>query len=185
MKTILKQIASIIFIAAILFILFVVVSRGQPAEDIVAAGGTFILQKTVTASGGTDKQMQPLGENGTTGQAIAGHRSTGSQYTLYSGFWTPEDLAPTAAMATVSGRIATAEGAGITNVIVTLTSPSGTTRSTRSTTFGNYQFADVEVGGTYFITVSSRRFTFAQPTQVRTVMDNVSDVDFIANAINP
>lgn len=182
MRRIINAVFPVMILAIFLFLLFVVLTRAQDPE-IVASGGSFVLQKAIVAGGGTEKQALPISENGTTGQSVAGHRSTGASYILFSGFWTPNTLAPTAAMVLVGGRVTTADGRGITNVIVTLTSPSGEVRSARSTAFGYYQFNDVVVGSAYLISVSSRRFTFSQPTQVRTVMDNISDVDFVADAI--
>src|SRR5687768_978823 len=76
--------------------------------EIVASGGAFTLEKVVAAGGGTKKDAAPFNENGTTGQAAAGIRSTGGGFALYSGFWTPDSLAPTAASAVVGGRVLTA-----------------------------------------------------------------------------
>jgi uncharacterized delta-60 repeat protein len=89
-------------------------------------------------------------------------------------------LVPTAADATVSGRVLTSTGAGIRSVQVTITFPNGETRSTLSTTFGNYRFSEIPVGAAYVISVSARKYAFTQPTQIRLVQDDLQDVDFIA-----
>lgn len=173
------------FILSILLIsLFAFGARAQKAEtapEIIASGGAFALEKAVTAGGGSGKQSGALSENGTTGQTVAGVRSTGGNFSLYSGFWTPDDLAPTASSVVVGGRIFTAGGLGIRNVQVTITFPSGEIRTTLSSAFGYYRFAEIPAGDIYTISVAAKKYTFGNPTQVRTVQDDLQDVDFIAN----
>ena len=153
----------------------------QQTPEIIATGGAFTLEKAVTAGGGLPKQAAPISENGTSGQPLAGVRSTGGGFSLYSGFWTPDALAPTAANVVIGGRVLTASGAGIRNVQITITFPSGEMRTSTSSTFGYYRFADIPAGRIYVITVAAKKYTFAQPTQVRTVQDDIQDIDFIAN----
>lgn len=86
---------------------------------------------------------------------------------------------PTAANVSVGGRVAAANGYGIRNVIVSLIDADGTTRTARTSTFGYYNFDEVPVG-TIIVSVASKRFTFADPTQVLSVSENVGDVDFTA-----
>jgi hypothetical protein len=78
----------------------------------------------------------------------------------------------------VSGRVF-AEGGGLRNAIVTITDSQGVTRSTRTSSFGNYSFTGVEVGRDYVISVAGKGYTF-QPRLV-TVNDNVADLDFTAD----
>jgi len=89
-------------------------------------------------------------------------------------------LAPTAAGATVAGRVLTASGSGIRNVVIRLTDSTGQSRTTRTGSFGYYSFEDVTVGQTYVVSLAAKRFTFANPTQVITVNDNIGDLDFTA-----
>ena len=85
---------------------------------------------------------------------------------------------PTAAGVDVSGRVlSSAEGRGLRNAMVTLTDQSGVARTTLTSSRGNYQFADVEAGGTYVISVRSRRFSFSP--RVLQITDNISDLDFV------
>lgn len=83
---------------------------------------------------------------------------------------------PTAAGASVSGRVLSGEGRGITNALVTMTDPEGVTRSVSTTRSGAFTFENVEAGKTYVISVRSRRFTFSPRTV--TVNDNVADLEF-------
>jgi hypothetical protein len=84
----------------------------------------------------------------------------------------------TAADVSVSGRVTTAEGRGVRGAVVTLTNGNGEVRNVSAGSRGNYRFDDVEPGQTYVVAVRSRRFTFA--TQVLSINDNLSDIDFVA-----
>jgi hypothetical protein len=141
-----------------------------------------VLEKAVTAGGGLAKQGASFSEHGTTGQSIAGIKSSGGQFSLYSGFWTPEAFAPTAAEIVAGGRIKTASGKGIQNVTITVTFPSGEIRTTVSTAFGYYRFSDIPAGNTYLFSVAAKHYQFTQSTQVRSITDDVQDIDFIADA---
>ncbi len=78
----------------------------------------------------------------------------------------------------VSGRLFTPIGAGLTKAVVVLTGPS-TNRTALSSSFGNFLFTDLVVGQTYTISVSSKRFTFT-PRMVP-VNDYMTDVDLVAS----
>ena len=83
---------------------------------------------------------------------------------------------------TLAGQVKTADGKGIRNVTLTLTG--GNLRepvSTRTTTFGAYQFSGIQSGQTYILTVNGKRYTFDQPTRIVEVLEDISDADFVAN----
>jgi len=92
-------------------------------------------------------------------------------------------LNPTlAAGATLAGRVVTAEGAGIRNVVVTvaggnLTQP----RTVLTGTFGAYSFPDLDSGQTYVVSVSAKRYTFGTPAMLVNLSENVGDLNFVAN----
>ena len=90
-------------------------------------------------------------------------------------------LGPTAATVIVGGRVTTASGRGIRNVVIRLTDASGNVRTAVTTTFGYYRFADVAAGETYTITAKGKRFTFSQSSQVLNIDDDTNEVNFIAN----
>ena len=100
---------------------------------------------------------------------IAGVR----QFTMYV-------FSPTSANVAVSGSIKTANGSGIRNASVTLTDLNGNVRKAQTGAFGNYKFDNVEAGQTYIISVSAKRFAFAQSSQVLSVNEDALNVDFIA-----
>jgi hypothetical protein len=79
----------------------------------------------------------------------------------------------------VSGRVITAQGKGIRNVSVTITYPSGQTQTIASGESGYYQFTDIPAGETYSFSVSAKRYNFAESVQVREILDNTANIDFV------
>jgi len=90
------------------------------------------------------------------------------------------DLGPTAASASIRGRVLTASGAGIRKVRVTLVDQQGNTLTASTGTFGYYRFDGVEVGQTYVLSAFSKQFQFALPNRVITLTDELTDIDFVA-----
>ncbi|MBS1795460.1 MAG: carboxypeptidase regulatory-like domain-containing protein [Acidobacteria bacterium] len=180
MKGKLRAILSALVLGLILFFLLVAVSRGQTAE-ILASGGAFTLEKSALAGGGNTKAGVQMGDSGTAGQAAAGLRSSGGQFSIYSGFWTPDDFTPTAAAVGAGGCVKTADGRGIRNARVTIRYPDGQTRTTLTGTFGCYRFTDIPIGEIYVFSVVSKRFTFNRPAEIRTILDDTQDIDFVAD----
>jgi uncharacterized repeat protein (TIGR01451 family) len=90
-------------------------------------------------------------------------------------------IAPSAASVTVSGRVLTQRGRGIRNVLVRLVDESGQHRTVLTSTFGYYRFADIPAGQTYTISVSGKKYSFAQPTQVLNLTGDKDDINFVAD----
>lgn len=89
---------------------------------------------------------------------------------------------PTAAAASIGGRVLTAGGKGIMNATVILTGgnlPEPVT--TRSTSFGYFNFPNIPSGGVYVVTVQAKRYTFSNPTQVINLQEDIKDVYFVAD----
>jgi uncharacterized delta-60 repeat protein len=87
---------------------------------------------------------------------------------------------PTAASVSIGGRVTTADGTGIPKVAITLFMPDGSTKSALTTSFGYYRFDEIPVGALYVITTAHRRFTFAEPSRAVSLLDEMSDVNFVA-----
>lgn len=89
--------------------------------------------------------------------------------------------AATAAEVSLSGRVVTFDGRGITNARVTL-SGGGMSQPRYVVTGrrGNYTFNDLQAGNTYVVTVSAGRFTFSEPSYTITLNDNISNANFVA-----
>ncbi len=168
----------------ILFLFVIALSMTLAANAQVASGSGYTLEQSVIAGGGgtsADAGNQ-FSVTGSIGQPNAGNGANGSPYSLHSGFFTvAAPLAPTAATVSIGGRVLTADGRGIRNVILILTGSSGSLRTTATTTFGYYRFTDVSVGETYIITAKGKRFTFDQPTRVLNIDDDTEDINFIGN----
>ena len=146
----------------------------------VATGGTYTLDQSVIANGGGTSLGTGYKVEGTSGQSAAGGSLANGVYNVKSGFWNPI-LSPTAAHVSVSGQVLTPDGRGLRNAVVILTGPNLTTpRRTLTTSFGYFTFDDIEAGQVYIITVSSRRYGFAQPTQAIAVFDNIAGLIFQA-----
>jgi hypothetical protein len=106
--------------------------------------------------------------------AASGTGSAGT-YTL-----TVTSLAPTAAMVSVGGRVTTIDGRGIRNVAVSLVGPDGSERTVRTSAFGYYRFDEIESGMSYTLTVTSKQYSFAVPSRLVSVGDEITDLDFTA-----
>lgn len=109
-----------------------------------------------------------------------------AQNTIGPGFCEFDDISvtnftPTAAEVSVGGRVVTAYGIGISNVFVSMTDSFGVTRTAVTGSLGYYSFSDVPVGQTYTISVSSKRYEFANPVQAITVQNAIDNVDFVAS----
>jgi hypothetical protein len=157
------------------------------AQAQIASGGSYTLEKSVTANGGVSGATASAGGNytleGTIGQFAVGTQSQNAPFTFLPGFWTPPPLAPTSASVSLGGRVLEAKGRGIKNVRIVLTMPGGETRTAISSPFGYYRFDNVPVGETYILTAYARRFVFSSPTQIVTLFEVREDIDFIAETV--
>lgn len=100
--------------------------------------------------------------------------ATGSAGDLF-GTLRLQGLAPTAASVTISGRVRTADGRGLSSAIVYLTDIKGNTSTVRTGTFGYYRFEGIEAGQTVVIGVLSKRYRF-EP-RILSVGEDISDLD--------
>ncbi len=85
-----------------------------------------------------------------------------------------------AASVTVGGRVVTARGRGISQAFVTLTNSAGASLMTMTNPFGYFKFNEVQAGETYVIRVRSKRYTFANPSQVHLVNGDITNLIFTA-----
>ena len=156
------------------------------ARAQIAAGGNYTLTQTAIANGGASGAGAGVSGNymleGTIGQAAAGTKQANAAYKFEPGFWTAQNFAPTAAAVGVSGRVVTATGSGIRNVLITMSASNGESRTVISGAFGYFRFADVPAGETYIFSASAKRYSFSQPVQVRSINEDTDDIIFTANA---
>lgn len=152
---------------------------GATITSVTGSGTTY----TVTVNSGTgtgtirldavdndsivDGANNPLG-----GTGASGGFTTGETFTTTAG--------PTAAMVNVGGRVTNAYGRGIFRALIRMTDGAGNVRSAYTTSFGYYNFPDVEVGQTLIFDVRAKRIIFTQPTQVVSLTEESTRVNFIA-----
>jgi hypothetical protein len=88
---------------------------------------------------------------------------------------------PSAANASLGGRVQTSNGNGISKARVQI-SGGGLTQPLFALTnpFGYYTFSDLPAGQSYSVSVIAKGRTFNQPTQIVTLGDDLSNVNFIA-----
>ncbi|QQS34416.1 MAG: carboxypeptidase regulatory-like domain-containing protein [Acidobacteriota bacterium] len=88
---------------------------------------------------------------------------------------------PTSADLMLSGRITDTAGLPVRGAIVQLFRISnGETYALSSSTFGYYAFRGLAAGESYAVTVTARRYRFDPPLQTITIVDNMTDVNFVA-----
>jgi hypothetical protein len=185
---------------------------GSTANDLVGGGlitplanGDYIIPNLVWDNGGTVNAgaiSYGSGSTGTVGvvnanNSVLGNTADGGPNLVFAFDTTNNQLvvgrpfdnvvtlfrptsAPTAAHVSISGRVTTADGSGVRNVTVTLTDVDGNSRNALTSTFGYYRFEDVPAGATYVITPQSKLYHFS--SRVVTVLDDLTEVDFIAGA---
>lgn len=81
---------------------------------------------------------------------------------------------------TLSGRVLTSSGRGISNARITLTDANGAVTYAQTNSLGNYRFTNLPFGSTYTITVSYKRYRFNSP-QIITVDKLYKDLNFTAS----
>ncbi|MBL8122779.1 MAG: carboxypeptidase regulatory-like domain-containing protein [Pyrinomonadaceae bacterium] len=90
--------------------------------------------------------------------------------------------APTAAPATVSGKVVDSAGRGIARASVTLLNAgTGETSYAVTNSFGNFAFAGMPVGEFYVLTVASKRHRFATDQYSFQLEDNISNITFVGS----
>ena len=99
-----------------------------------------------------------------------------------NGGWGLELFGSTAANASISGRVLTGNGQGIRNAKVTITGNSLSQPIVATTgSFGYFTVEGLRTGETYVVTVFSKRYTFSAPSRVVSLVDNIADMDFVAD----
>jgi hypothetical protein len=83
---------------------------------------------------------------------------------------------PTAAGVTVSGRVLAPGGGGLRSAAVVMTNSRGVTRRVLTNAFGYYMFEDIGAGGSYVMTVQSRRYAYSP--RIVQVSDTLARLDF-------
>ena len=150
--------------------------------------GLFLTTQNVTSQLGSDDSsdsdaanvVDPAGSPSTGTFGVVSLTTGGvgaNDHTFDTGF----AATPLSAEVSVSGRVLTNEGRGVINARVSLMEANGNVRSVFTGRFGAFNFSNIEDGQTVIVSVRSRRFSFSQPTQVISLTDNVTDLNFVAD----
>lgn len=140
----------------------------------LAAGKSvmIVFQATVAdPNGATSMMTQGLVSGTNFGNVLTDDPGTGapSDPTV-----TPLALTPTAADATISGRVISPAGRGLSGVRVIISGGNLTeSHYTQTNPFGYFRFVDLEVGATYVITVSAKNHIFANPNRVVNLEEDI------------
>lgn len=94
--------------------------------------------------------------------------------------YTMQIFVPTAAGVSLSGQVTNSAGQALRGVTVILAAPDGSTRTTLSSSFGYYQFNDVESGRNYVVSAATKRYQF-EP-MVITASGNLAGLNLVAQA---
>lgn len=139
--------------------------------DVVGAGGTTspLTFNVTTPAGGSPPTYFEF-ESGTPNQPTRVVPTTNNGTVTVAG--------ATAASVNLAGQVLMANGRGLKNAQVRLTTADGTTRTVMSSAFGYYRFTDVQAGQTVTIEILSKRYGF-QPRTVN-VSGDASDLNFVA-----
>jgi len=159
--------------------LLITIAIGLPLICTAQTGGGYDVSLTTTqgserAAGGQFTLDSSIG------QPAAGAVSSETPFSIRSGFWAFGQLAPTASMISIGGRVASSDGVGVSGVYIRLLAPDGSHRLALTSPFGYFRFDEVEAGQTYILSAESSRWGFVQPVIAVNADDEISDLSFIA-----
>lgn len=89
-------------------------------------------------------------------------------------------LPPSAADASIAGRVFSTDRRAIGRALMTLTDDSGKVRVAVTNTFVYYRFANVQTGRSYILSVAAKGVTFETPSIVVNLQDSLGVVNFVA-----
>jgi hypothetical protein len=151
-----------------------IVITGAPNQSVVLplGLGTIILNEQVSAGAGDitvnalHVMLSPVGLASTDLVVASSHSDIACA------------LSPTAAGATISGRVLSPTMQPVSNAVVQVIDQAGLVRTAITSPFGYYAIENVPAGETYVVGVTDKRFTFAG--RVISLKDSITDVDFVA-----
>ena len=97
--------------------------------------------------------------------------------------FTSQPLAPSAAVASINGRLINRRGQGLKGVYISLFNPAtGTTLRAMSNSFGYYSFTDQEVANMYVLQVeSTKKNLFTNNMRTFMLNDDITGLDFVSD----
>jgi pectin methylesterase-like acyl-CoA thioesterase len=153
-----------------------VVVSGACATAITTASGGVLYNLNFNVIGTSGQRTGLLFNNPATGTQTFQFNSGTPAANTTNGLFTV--LGPTAAPATIKGRVLTNRGRAIPRAQVVITGPDGVKRYAGTNSFGYYQFNEVTAGETYVINVSHKQYRFV--SQVISLNESLSEVNITA-----
>jgi hypothetical protein len=155
-------------------------ANGGAAIDAVSYG----TDETIPGSPNIPAEGQSLRRSGYPGGSLV-DTDTGADFTATGSATNPCTIgtvmaAPSAASVTVTGRVISANGRGIRNVLVSLVDVSGESRTVVTSTLGYFRFTDVPAGQSYTLSAFAKRYTFSRQSQALSIFEDTTDVFFVA-----
>ena len=138
----------------------------------------------VIVKGGAQANVYPYNPASLGGfpNGVGSNLDTGSQSDISHLVFCFESIAPSAAPASVSGRVLDSFGYGVGGVSVQMSDiQNGTIWTALTSPFGYYLIDGPEVGNFYTLTVSHKRYSFADGVRTFTLNEDLSGIDFVAN----
>lgn len=158
----------------------------RDANSIAGVAGSGPFNVTNMFASPNDLHLSIVGNNPAVNNAAAGGAATD-----YDGqarpFGAAPDIgadevqtAPTAAEASIGGRVMTADGRGIRNIRVLVTGGDLTApRAAITNAFGYFTVDGLRAGETYLVSVGGKRHVFDPPARVVSLGEDALDVDFV------
>lgn len=167
---------------AVTVVLAVTLNVAANVPLLAQSGGSFQITNSVVAGGGgesRDVTNNRYGHEGTVGEHAAGTLLRNPPFSQTAGLWASSiGPTPTAAPASISGRIVTSDGAPLAGVTMNL-SGSRLVRAI-SDVNGVYSFADLEVGGFYTVAPARANYSFSPRALTFSLLANKTDAVFTA-----
>lgn len=161
-------------------------SYGDPETSFPSPAPAGPYNEPGSADGGTPSMSSVFAGTSAVGNwrlfirsdAGAGFQRMGGGEVTIAGGWGLQLLAPSAAPATISGRVSDVRGRAVGNATVSVQGGDGIVRRFTTNSFGYYRFDGLAAGASYVVSVNARRHTFE--SRVVSVEDNIGDLNFVA-----
>lgn len=89
-------------------------------------------------------------------------------------------LAPSSAVAKITGRVTFGKGRGLSGVVVRAVGSNGKTTTAITNTYGQYMLPKLPVGQTYIVSVEARRYYFPVSSELVVLNEDLIGLDFEA-----
>ena len=153
--------------------------RNFPNTQIAAGNGQILVNVTFQVAAGAPAGTTPLTFSG----MPTPNSVTNANSQLLATTFAPGQVnitGPSAAGASIGGRVLTSAGRGIANAQVTMTDGQGQRRTVRTNGFGYYRLTDVRSGESYTLEVKAKQYQFA--ARVINVSQDLDEINFIASS---